>query len=168
MRFRNLILAALLITLPVLFGQCHARTTKPQASLHLADGSTGRVIAAEPLSEGQEVVYTWRNSMFRLMVTEILVVRDGRLVLTEVVYADPRGIEPPLARPEDLDDLFQTGGPFRVTGVSRPFTRLVFRVGEIGNPKLRIGQRVVELAREVGFGGTVVLTMKKESFRSTQ
>jgi hypothetical protein len=34
-------------------------------------------------------------------------------------------------------------------------------VGEIGKPKLKIGDRVVEFAREVGFGGTIVLTMKQ-------
>lgn len=168
MRFRNLILAALLITLPVLLGQCHNRTAKPQTWLHLADGSTGRVIATEPLRDGQEIVLTWRNSLFNLMVTEIFVARPGRLVLTEVAYADPRGTEPPLAKPEDLDDLFQTGGPFRVTGVSRSFTRLVFRVGEIGKPKMTIGDRVVEFVPEVGFGGTVVLIMKTDSFPSTQ
>lgn len=168
MQIRKLILAALLISLPVLLVQCHARTEEPQTWLHLSDGSTGRVIATEPLRDGEEVVYTWRNSMFRLIVTEVLVARDGQLVLREVTYADPRGFEPPLARPEDLDDLFQTGGPFRVTGISRPFTRLVFRIGEIGKPKLKIGEKVVDLAREVGFGGTVFLTLKKESIQSTQ
>lgn len=160
MRIRIIILNALPIFLSVLIFACHSPVVKPHSWLHLADGSTGREIALEPLWEGEEVVYTWRNSMFRLMVTEILVLRDGRLVLTEVTYADPRGFEPPLSKVEDLDNLFQTGGPFRVTGISRPFTRLIFRVGEIGKPKLKIGEKVVELEREVGFGGTVVLTVK--------
>jgi hypothetical protein len=162
MKFRKIILAALviLITLTVPGLHCRAQTAKPQGSLHLAEGSTGRVIAVEPLSEGQEVVLTWRNSLFNLMVTETFVARDGRLDLTEVTYEDPRGIEPPLARPEDLDDLFQTGGPFRVTGISRPFERIVFRVGEIGKPELKVGEKVVEFEREVGFGGTVILTIK--------
>lgn len=159
MRPGNLVPAAILITLPLLFWECHARAASPQMWLRLEDGSTGRVIAVEPLREGEEVVYTWRNSLFRLMVTEVLVARDGRLVLTEVTYADPSGREPPLEKAADLDDLFQTGGPFRVKGISRPFTRLVFRVGEIGRPKLRIRDRVVEFAREVGFGGTVVLSL---------
>ena len=160
MRFRNTILNVLWIFLPVLLAACHSPVVRPHAWLHLTDGSTGREIALEQLNEGEQVVYTWQNSMFRLMVTEVLVARDGRLVLTEVTYADPRGFEPPLSKTEDLDELFQTGGPFRVTGISRPFTRLVFRVGEIGKPKLKIGEKAVELEREVGFGGSVVLTIR--------
>ncbi len=159
MKCREIILAALLASVPVLLVQGRARATESKTWVYLADGSTGRVIAAEPLSDGEEVVYTWKNSMFRLMVTEVLVARVGRLVLTEVTYADPGGLEPPLAGPEDLEDLFQTGGPFRVTGISKPFTRLVFRVGEIGDPKLKIRDKVVALEREVGFGGTVILTL---------
>jgi len=160
MRFRNIILNAQLIFLSVLITACHNPVVKPHAWLHLSDGSTGREIAVEPLKEGQEVVLTWRNSLFNLMVREIFVARGGRLDLTDVTYADPRGIEPPLANAEDLDNLFQTGGPFRVTGISRPFKRLIFRVGKIGNPKLTIGEKQVEFAREVGFGGAVVLTVK--------
>jgi len=163
MRFGKAILIASLIFLPVLIAACRAPVVKPHLWLHLSDGSTGREIALEPLREGEEVVYTWRNSIFRLMVTEILVARDGRLVLTEVTYADPRGFEPPLSKLQDLDELFQTGGPFRVKGISRPFTRLVFRVGEIGNPKLKIGEKVVDLTGEVGFGGSVVLTARTPS-----
>lgn len=165
MRFGKGLQIASFIFLPVLIAACHSPVVKPHVWLHLADGSTGREIALEPLREGEEVVYTWRNSIFRLMVTEILVARDGRLVLTEVTYADPRGFEPPLCKLEDLDDLFQTGGPFRVRGISRPFTRLVFRVGEIGNPRLKIGEKVVELTREVGFGGSVILTTRTVSVK---
>jgi len=41
----------------------------------------------------------------------------------------------------------------------------VFRVGEIGNPAIRIGSRVVQFAREVGFGGAVLLVARKASLR---
>lgn len=133
--------------------------------LTLTDAQTGSRIACEPLSEGEEVALTWRNSLFNLRVEEVFVAEGGRLQLTKVTFQDPRGMEPPLARPEDLDDLYHTGGPFRVEGLSKPFTRLVFRVGEIGDPRLGIRQRVVELAKEVGFGGAVVLTV--EPLRST-
>ena len=73
----------------------------------------------------------------------------------------PRGGEPPRVRPEDLDDLYQTGGPFRVEGLAKPVSRVVFRVGEIGQPRMRIGEQVVHLTREVGFGGAVLLVARK-------
>jgi hypothetical protein len=41
----------------------------------------------------------------------------------------------------------------------------VFRVGEIGNPAIRIGSHVVPFAREVGFGGAVLLVARKASLR---
>lgn len=167
MRFGNIAPAALLILLPICCQIRHGPSTPGQTLLSLKDAETGRTIARESLSQGEEVVLTWRNSLFNLMVEEIFVVEGGRLKLTKVTFQDPRGMEPPLAKPEDLDDLYHTGGPFRVEGLSRPFTRLVFRVGEIGNPRLRIGKRVVEFAKEAGFGGAVVLTVE-ESVRSNQ
>jgi hypothetical protein len=125
--------------------------------LELTDARTGRGIFAQALQEGEEIVLTWKNSLFGLMVTEVFTARGGRLDLTQVTFADPLGGEPPLARPEDLDDLYHTGGPFRVEGLSRPVTRLVFRVGEIGNPRLTIGPHTIHMVREVHFGGGVQL-----------
>ena len=129
--------------------------------LELTDAETGREIFAQALREGEGIVLTWKNSLFGLMVTEVFVARGDRLELTEVTFADPQGREPPQARPEDLDDLYHTGGPFRVEGLSRPVTRLVFRVGEIGNPQLRIGTHLIQMAREVHFGGAVRLVARR-------
>lgn len=128
--------------------------------LELTDAETGREIAAQALREGEEIVLTWKNSLFRLMVTEVFTARGGRLELTRVTFADPQGKEPPLARPEDLDDLYHTGGPFRVEGLSRPVTRLVFRVGEIGDPRLSIREQRIRMAGQVHFGGAVRLVAR--------
>jgi hypothetical protein len=100
------------------------------------------------------------------MVREVFVARDGRLDLTEVTFEDPQGGTPPAVNPKDLDDLYHTGGPFRVTGLSRPFTRIVFRVGEIGDPRLKIGQQQIRLVDEVGFGGAVLLVVRRPGFLS--
>jgi len=123
----------------------------------LTEGATGRTIATRALGEGEEMVLTWTNSLFRLRVTEVFIARGGELVLTRVTFADPAGSEPPRVRPEDVDDLYHTGGPFRAEGLSRPVRRVVFRVGEIGNPVIRLGDRRIHLAREAGFGGAVRL-----------
>ena len=131
--------------------------------LELTDAETGREIVARSLREGEEVVLTWKNSLFGLMVTEVFAARGGGLELTQVTFADPQGREPPLARPEDLDDLYHTGGPFRVEGLSRPVNHLVFRVGEIGDPRLRIGTHLIQMAREVHFGGAVQLVARRPS-----
>jgi hypothetical protein len=131
--------------------------------LELTDAETGREIAAQALREGEEIVLTWKNSLFGLMVTEVFAARGGRLELTKVTFADPQGREPPRVRPVDLDDLYHTGGPFRVEGLSRPVTHLIFRVGEIGDPRLRIGEHLIQMARQVHFGGAVQLVARRPS-----
>jgi hypothetical protein len=133
--------------------------------LEISDAQTGRTIFAGALSAGEEIVLTWKNSLFRLIVTEVFAARAGRLDLTRVTFADPRGLPPPAARPEDLDDLYHTGGPFHVEGLSRPLTRAVLRIGEIGNPELTIAGRKIRLKEEVGFGGAVLIQARRPQFR---
>jgi len=139
------------------------RATGPRGLtwLELADAGTGRMIFSGALAYGEEIVLTWKNSLFGLMVTEVFAARGGRLDLTRVSFADPQGPPPPLVRPEDLDDLYHTGGPFQVEGLARPLTRAVFRIGDIGNPKLKIGHQTVEFKQEAGFGGAVLLQTRK-------
>lgn len=129
--------------------------------LELTDAETGREIAARALGEGEEIVLTWKNSLFGLMVTEVFSARGGRLELTQVTFADPQGRKPPQARPEDLDDLYHTGGPFSVEGLSKPVTQLIFRVGEIGDPRLEVGKQQIQMARQVHFGGAVRLVARR-------
>ena len=47
--------------------------------LELTDAGTGRTIVSQDLREGEEVVLTWMNSLFGLMVTELFVARSGIL-----------------------------------------------------------------------------------------
>lgn len=96
-------------------------------------------------------------------MTETLVARSGLLVLTRVTFTDPRNPHEMCATPAELNDLYHTGGAFSVQGLSRPVTRVVFLVGEIGRPRARVGQRPVDFEAEVGFGGRVLLTAGKPS-----
>ncbi len=161
MRLRSRALAGCLILLLVL--ALSGRLPAPAGStwLELTDAGTGRRIAAQLLSEDERVVLNWTNSLFRLPVTEEFAARDGVLTLTGVTFADPTGREPPRVRPEDVDDLYHTGGPFKAEGLSRSFSRIVFRVGEIGRPTLTVGTRLIRLAEEVGFGGAVLLVVRR-------
>jgi hypothetical protein len=129
--------------------------------IELTDAGSGQTIFAGALGYDEQIVLTWKNSLFNLTVTEVFAARAGRLDLTRVTFADPRGLPPPAARPEDLDDLYHTGGPFQVEGLSRPLTRAVFRIGEIGNPTLTIGDRTLALKQAVGFGGAVRLQTRR-------
>jgi hypothetical protein len=126
--------------------------------LDLSDGGSGRSLASLVLRDGERIELSWRNSLFGLDVTEVYLADGGRIVQTEVTFADPRGSPPPRVRPQDVDDLYHTGGAFSAQGLYRPLTRVVYRVGEIGNPRMRVRDRVIEFKREVAFGGTVVLT----------
>jgi hypothetical protein len=133
--------------------------------LELTDPGSGRTIFAGALSPDEEIVLTWKNSLFNLTVTEVFAARSGRLDLTQVTFADPRGLPPPAARPEDLDDLYHTGGPFHVEGLARSLACAVIRVGEIGNPALTIAGRTIRFKQEVGFGGAVLLQARRPCFR---
>jgi len=131
--------------------------------LDVTEAGTGRKIVAAVLRDGEQIVLTWKNSLFGLAVTEEFVARGGMLVLTGVTFADPRGHAPVAVAPKDVDDLYQTGGPFSARGLTRPFARIVHRVGEIGDPKLRVRERLIAFKEEVGFGGGVVLTATTSS-----
>jgi hypothetical protein len=152
-----LALLAILPGAPAAAGVPPAGAPPPSTRLELADASTGRPILSRDLAEGERAVLEWTNSLFGLAVTEVFVARGGGLVLDGVTFADPGGAEPPRVRPEDVDDLFHTGGPFRAEGLARPVERVVFRVGEAGRPVLRVGDRAVRFLDEVGFGGAILL-----------
>jgi hypothetical protein len=134
--------------------------------LELSDAETGRRIFDGALHDGADVVLTWKNSLFGLKVTESFAAHAGRLDLARVTFADPRGLPPPVATPEDLDDLYHTGGPFHVEGLARPFTRVVFRIGDIGDPQLTVGTQTLAFMQEVGFGGIVLMQTRKPELRS--
>ncbi len=133
--------------------------------LELTDAGSGRTLFAGALSYDEPIVLTWRNSLFKLTVTEVFAARAGRLDLTQVTFADPRGRPPPVARPEDLDDLYHTGGPFHVEGLARPLTRAIFRISEIGNPVMAFAGRTIHFKQEVGFGGAVRMQVRRPRLR---
>lgn len=128
--------------------------------VELRDPDSGREIFSELLQEGEQVILTWQNSLFGLRVTEIFEARGGLLFLTEVIYALPGGPPPPAVPPGDAEELYQTGGPFHARGLVKPFREVIYRVSEIGEPKMKIRDRLVDFKKEVGFGGRIVLTVK--------
>jgi len=150
------LLAALFLALPLCW--LVSRIPVPGSTrVEIEDAGSGRSLLVCLLLEGEQAVLTWTNSLFGLAVTERFEARRGRLVQTGVAFADPRGGEPPPARPEDVDDLYHTGGPFRVQGLARPLDQVIYRVGEIGNPVFMAAGLRLDLKREVGFGGAVRL-----------
>jgi hypothetical protein len=126
--------------------------------VQLREAGTGRKILSHVLRDGEEIVMKWKNSLFGLQVTEIFEASKGRVVLTTVTFANPQGPVPPVVRPSDVDDLYHTGGAFTAQGLHRPFERITHRVGEIGEPRMKVRATEVDFKQEVGFGGGVVLT----------
>ena len=126
--------------------------------LDLTEADTGRRIFSGFLRDGEEAVLTWRNSLFGLDVTEVFVARQGILVMDQVTFADPRGLPSPEVAPGDVDDLYHTGGPFTARGLGKSFSRVAYRVAEIGNPSIKIRDNIIAFKQEVGFGGCVILT----------
>jgi hypothetical protein len=126
--------------------------------IQIKEAGTGRKILSEVLRDGEEVVMTWKNSLFGLNVTEVFQAQRGILVLTQITFADPQGSVPPMVAPSDVEDLYQTGGAFTASGLSKPFQQVLYRIGEIGDPRMSVRGREVAFKQEVGFGGSIVLT----------
>lgn len=135
-----------------------SRPVSGYTRLELTDPEAGRKLASFVLRDDEQIVLTWRNSIWGLDVTEAFVAKSGLLIQTEVTFAQPGGPPPPRVTPQDVDDLYHTGGPFSAKGLARPIHQVVYRVGEIGKPKLTVRDRVIEFMPLVGFGGRVMLT----------
>ena len=126
--------------------------------INLTDDGTGRIILSAVIPESEPVILTWRNSQFGLLVKEVFFTRSGLLVQDQVTFSVPGGPPPPRVLRQNVDDLDHTGGAFDARGLSRPFNRIVYRIGEIGDPKLQVQNKTVSLKQAVGFGGRVILT----------
>ncbi len=129
--------------------------------LQLQDGQTGRLLFSKIVVDGEDALLTWHNSLFDLDVTEKFITRGGNLVQTAVTFADPRGLAPMLIPPAEIDDFYHTGGPFTTSGLDRRFSRIVYRIGEIGHPHFSIGTKDIDFKHEVGFGGQVILRTQR-------
>ncbi|MEW6718955.1 MAG: hypothetical protein AB1346_00750 [Thermodesulfobacteriota bacterium] len=147
-------IGAFLLAFGLLLGIAPAGYTR----IELTGGADDRPLLSSVIADGERVTLSWRNSQFGLKVTEGFHGESGVLVQDRVTFARPDGSPPPRVSPRDVDDLYHTGGPFDAQGLSRPFIRIVYRIGEVGDPKLQVRDRIVELKREAGFGGQVVLT----------
>jgi hypothetical protein len=129
--------------------------------IELTEEGRGKKILSAVVTDGEPVILTWRNSQFGLHVTETFFARSGVLVQDRVTFSAPDGSPPPRVSPGDVDDLYHTGGAFDARGLSRPFSRIVYRIGEIGDPKIRVKKRTAALKKEAGFGGRVILATSR-------
>jgi hypothetical protein len=129
--------------------------------IELTAEARGKPILSDVVPDGEQIVLTWRNSLFHLDVTEVFSTRSGLLVQEQVTFSAPDGSPPPRVAPRDVDDLYHTGGAFDARGLSRPFSRIVYRIGEIGDPKIRVKKKTAALKKEAGFGGRVILATSR-------
>ncbi len=132
-----------------------------ESHLELNDELGGNKLLDLILEEGEEIALYWRNSLYNLDVTEKFIIEKGTLALKEVTFSNPFESSPLSVSPNDLEDLYQTGGVFSVQGVQKRFTQIDFRIGEIGHPKLKIKGQLLDLKELVGFGGKVRLTIQR-------
>lgn len=138
-----------------------AQTARTECTrLELTEAGTGRKIFSAVLEDGTQVVLTWKNSLYGLDVTEVFESRSGALVLTQITFADPGGSPPPEVSPADVGDLYQTGDAFTARSLAKAFRQVIYRVSEIGEPRMKIGERVVDFKKEVGFGGGIILSAR--------
>jgi hypothetical protein len=148
-----------LISLSLLgFGLLSQVTPSGYTRIELVEEGRGEKILSVVASDGEPVTLTWRNSQFGLHVMEVFFARSGLLIQDQVTFSDPGGPPPPRVSARDADDLYHTGGTFDARGLSRPFSRIVYRIGEIGDPRIHVKNRTAALKKAAGFGGRVILT----------
>jgi hypothetical protein len=126
------------------------------------DGEGGNLLTAV-VPDGERITLTWRHSQFGLHITEVFIARSGVLIQDRVTFAVPGGPTPPRVSPRDVEDLYHTGGAFDARGLSRPFRRIVYRIGEIGDPAMNVQGRTVSFRQAAGFGGRLILTAARPS-----
>ena len=148
----SLILAALCL------GLLSQVTLPGYTRIELMEEARGEKILSVVAPDGEPVTLTWRNSQFGYDVTEVFYARDGLIIQDQVTFSNPGDPPPPPVSAADAADLYHTGGTFDARGLSRPFSRIVYRIGEIGDPKFRVKNQTAALKKEAGFGGRVILT----------
>ena len=159
---RRYITIITLISLSLLgFGLLSQVTPSGYTRIELTEEGRGEKILSVVAPDGEAVTLTWRNSQFGLHVTEVFFARSGVLVQDQVTFASPDGSPPPRVSARDVADLYHTGGAFDARGLSRPFSRIVYRIGEIGDPRIHVKNRTAALKKAAGFGGRVILTTAK-------
>jgi len=126
--------------------------------IELTEEGRGEKILSVVAADGEPVILTWRNSQFGLKVTEVFYARGGLIIQDQVTLSNPAGPPPPRVSAQDVDDLYHTGGPFDARGLNRPFSRIVYRIGEIGDPRIQVKKKTAALKQAAGFGGRAILT----------
>ena len=140
------------------FGLLSQFTPSGYTRIDLMEEGSRRKILSVVAPDGEPVTLTWRNSQFGLKVTEVFYARGGLIIQDQVTFSDPGGPPPLHVSAQDVDDLYHTGGAFDARGLSRPFSRIVYRIGEIGDPHIQVKNRTAALKKAAGFGGRVILT----------
>ncbi len=158
---RWLPLPAALATVLVALAALTQITPPGYTRCQLSDPDGGRTVRAAVLANCQPMTLTWHNSLFEMPVQEVFYADEGRLVLDRVAFVDPAGGYRMPVAPADVADLYHTGGAFSTTGLARPYQQVIFRIGEIGDPRISVGGREVALEQEVGFGGRVRLDARR-------
>jgi hypothetical protein len=136
-------------------------TPSGYTKIDLTEDNKGKILLSAVLPDDERMTLNWRNSQFGLDVMETFFVRSGVFIQDGVTFAAPDGTPPPRVSARDVDDLFHTGGAFDARGLYRPFTRIAYRIGEVGNPKLHVQNRTISFKQKVGFGGRVILTASR-------
>jgi len=150
-RKTNIVLPILAVLCLVLLSQV---TLPGYTRIELMEEARREKLLSIVAPDGEPVTLTWRNSQFGYDVMEVFHAWDGMIIQDQVTFSEPGG---PLSA-ADVADLYHTGGTFDARGLSRPFSRIVYRIGEIGDPKFRVKNQTAALKKEAGFGGRVILT----------
>ncbi len=156
MRPRTAIVIAISIAL-LAFASLEGFTPSGHTRIELTDEGSGTKLLSMVLEDGAPVTLAWRNSQFGLRVTERFHARGGLLIQDRVTFSNPAGPPPPRVSARDVEDLYHTGGAFDAQGLNRPLSRIVYRIGEIGDPKITVKGTTVSLKQAAGFGGRVIL-----------
>ena len=126
--------------------------------IDLTGDGKGREIFSAVVPDGERVTLTWRNSQFGLRVTEGFFARSGVLVQDQVTFSASGRSAPSARLPPGRRRPLPHGRGVRRPGAFPAVPRIVYRIGEIGDPKMQVQNKTVSFKQAAGFGGRLVLT----------
>lgn len=116
----------------------------PTTVLEIREGKGGRLLDAIPVATGERITYSYRHSVQKTRVDEVLEVAPGHLVVRETVY-DVTGA----GLPSDVLDgdlsIDPESGRYRISNMSREMPWWPVRVAFTAEQTLEAGGKMLRL-----------------------
>ena len=122
--------------------------------LLLEYGDTGKLIAAYPVSDGDEFSVTFVHSVNNSPVTDVYEIRNGEIyVMRTIYYSFGAGVQTEIEEGQTLE--YGEDGSMIISGYDRRMNGLSYIVGTVSDHVLEINGNIISLRDLCGKNATV-------------